>query len=122
MNLKPFEGPGSTPSRRRFWNVTRDAVMSAQKVGGRFVTVDEHPGKGSVINVADTSARRGRGGGGVPCPDEDPATISVMFSGVGSCCLNTLVRSFFVTHPEDINQTFVLTNNDFHSWDYIADV
>ncbi len=37
------------------------AVNASQKIAGRFVTVDEHPGKGTLINVADTSARRGSG-------------------------------------------------------------
>ena len=70
MNLEPFTGPGSTPSRRRFWDQVTKEVIASQKIAGRFVTVDEHPGKGTVINVDDTSARRGGGGGG----------------GVGACC------------------------------------
>ncbi len=70
MNLKPFTGPGSTPSRRRFWDKVTQVVIASQKVPGRFVTTDEHPGKGTVINVADSSTRRGGGGGG----------------GVGACC------------------------------------
>jgi hypothetical protein len=56
MSLEPFHGPGSTPSRRRFWNEARNAVLALRKKAGRNVTVDEHPGKGSVINV-DESAR-----------------------------------------------------------------
>ncbi len=51
MNLDSFTGAGSTPSRRRFWDKVTQAVIASQKVSGRFVTVDEHPGKGSVINV-----------------------------------------------------------------------
>ncbi len=69
MNLKPFTGPGSTPSRRRFWDKVTQAVIASQKVAGRFVTVDEHPGKGTVINVADTSSRRPTGGPGACCLD-----------------------------------------------------
>ncbi len=71
MNLAPFTGPGSTPSRRRFWDQVTQAVIASQKVAGRFVTVDEHPGKGSVINVANTSSRR-------PTP---PVTS-------GACCID----------------------------------
>ncbi len=51
MNLESFTGEGSTPSRRRFWDQVTDAVLASQKVAGRNVSVDEHPGKGTVINV-----------------------------------------------------------------------
>ncbi len=71
MNLKPFKGPGSTPSRRRFWDTVTQAVITSRKVAGRNVTVDEHPGKGTIINVPD--GNRGRGGGGV----------------TGACCIGT---------------------------------
>ncbi len=83
MNLEPFTGPGSTPSRRRFWDKVTQTVIASQKVAGRFVTVAEHPGKGTVINVADTSARR-RGGGGGVCPTSDPITLT--FSGITLLC------------------------------------
>lgn len=97
MNLAPFRGLGSTPSRRRFWDEARDAVMSAQKVAGRNVTVDEHPGKGSVINVAESSTRRGGGGGGATgacCKDGDCtittaagcASIDGTYQGDGTIC------------------------------------
>lgn len=66
MNLEKFTGPGSTPSRRRFWNNARDTVISLQKVAGRNVSTDEHPGEGTVINIA-------RDGGGPPTP-------------TGACC------------------------------------
>lgn len=75
MNLKPFTGPGSTPSRRRFWDQVTNAVIASRKVAGRNVSVDEHPGKGSVINIADTSSSRhpiGPGGG----------------TGTGACCFD----------------------------------
>ncbi len=80
MNLKPFTGPGSTPSRRRFWDKVTQAVIASQKVAGRFVTVDEHPGKGTVINVADN--RR-------PTPTPPPPTgcpTSITFDGIEFCC------------------------------------
>ena len=82
MNLKPFEGPDSTPSRRRFWDAARDAVMLAQKVGGRFVSVDEHPGKGSVINVADRKR---------PLPIFTcPATLTIAFLSTPANCANCI--------------------------------
>ncbi len=70
MNLKSFKGPGSTPSRRRFWDQVTQAVIASQKVAGRHVTVDEHQGMGTVINVDDSSGRRGS-----PAP-------------IGACCYN----------------------------------
>ncbi len=71
MNLEPFTGPGSTPSRRRFWDKVTQAVIASQKIAGRNVTCDEHPGKGTVINVNDTSSRRR--------PPTPPTT--------GACCI-----------------------------------
>jgi hypothetical protein len=53
VNLKPFTGPGSTSKRRAFWDAARLAVLASQKKAGRNVTVDEHPGQGTVINVTD---------------------------------------------------------------------
>jgi hypothetical protein len=85
--LKPFSGSGSTPKRKRFWNQLHAAVLSARKLPGRHVSVDEHPGKGSVINVYDTSARRGQPAGACP---PDSATLHVQFTGItfGCGCLN----------------------------------
>ncbi len=94
MNLKPFTGSGSTPSRRRFWDKVTQAVIASQKVAGRFVTVDEHPGKGTVINVNDTSSRRPTPPPttGACCDDEGNCTITTeagcegTFQGVGTVC------------------------------------
>lgn len=58
MNVQPFKGPGSTPSRRRFWDQVAADVSGLTKQAGRNVTVSEHQGKGTFIDVADTSARR----------------------------------------------------------------
>src|SRR5438477_2679657 len=58
MKLRAFEGPGSTPARRGFWDAAFAAVKAAQKRQGRHVTVSEHQGMGTFINMADTSARR----------------------------------------------------------------
>ncbi len=100
MNLEPFTGPGSTPSRRRFWDKVAAAVNASQKVAGRSVTCDEHPGKGTIINVDDASGRGGgrrggRGGGGdtgACCDEENNCTITTegdctgTFQGVGTVC------------------------------------
>lgn len=60
----------------------RDAVMSAQGIAGRFVSVDEHKGKGTVYNAADSSTRRR--GGGAKCPTTEPLTVVI--SGVSCDC------------------------------------
>ncbi len=95
MNLKPFTGPGSTPSRRRFWDRVTQAVIASQKVAGHNVTTDEHEGMGTFVNVADSSARgRPRGGGqtGACCDEENNCTITTesdcegTFQGVGTAC------------------------------------
>lgn len=70
MKIDPPPKSGSTNSRRAFWSEAVSAVLSARKTGGRFVSTDEHEGKGTVINISDTSMRSGGGGGG----------------GLGACC------------------------------------
>src|SRR6267378_207059 len=86
MNLEPFTGPGSTPARRRFWEAARSAVMASQKIAGRNVTVDEHQGKGSVINVPD----RKRDCGGCVCID----TVEIVDGGSGYLVGNRLSPVF----------------------------
>ncbi len=78
MNLKPFTGPGSTPSRRRFWDKAVAEVIASQKLAGRFVTIDEHIGQGTVVNVADTSSRRATPSGGAtgPCCLDGECTVT----------------------------------------------
>ena len=58
--------------------------------------------------------------GGVPCPpdDADPLTISITFSGIGSCCVDTTTRSFSVTNPGDLNVTWELPRIDLHEWEH----
>lgn len=78
--------------------------MSAQKIGGRFVTTDEHEGKGTVINIADTSARRGSGSVPIPpttCCDRDcdeistiDVTLSVDADFHGACGTGSRSSSF----------------------------
>ena len=62
------------PRWERWLSAARAAILSAQPTAGRHVSVDEHPGKGTVINIDDTSARRPTGGGGGPI--------------LGACCYN----------------------------------
>ncbi len=107
--LKPFKGPGSTPSRRRFWAQLADAVNASRKIAGRHVSVDVHPGKGTLVNVDDTSARRG-GGSGPPtvCPSGDE--IMVSFSGIVSCgCLTDGTLSYWGIDNGLVNSAFTLT-------------
>ncbi len=80
MNLESFTGPGSTPSRRRFWDQVTDAVVSSQKVAGRNVSVDEHSGKGTVINVPDR--QRASRASSFDCG----TVLSITFSGVVLDC------------------------------------
>jgi hypothetical protein len=66
------EGYRPFPPRWEKWlSAIRAAILSAQPTDGRNVTTDEHIGKGTVINVRDTSVRRL----GPPAP-----------TGVGACC------------------------------------
>ncbi len=68
MNLEPFTGPGSTPSRRRFWDKITQAVIASQKVAGENVTVAEHQGAGTIINI--NRVRGLEGGVGACCYDD----------------------------------------------------
>ncbi len=70
MNLDKFTGPGSTPSRRRFWDKVTEAVIASQKIAGRNVSVDEHQGYGTLINVPNPT-RRPTPGGTVACCFDD---------------------------------------------------
>lgn len=56
-------GHNPFPPRWEKWlSSVREAILTSQPTAGRHVSVDEHPGKGTVINVDDTSARRPHGG------------------------------------------------------------
>ncbi len=96
MNLKSFTGPGSTPIRRRFWDEVTQAVIASRKVAGRFVSISEHPGKGTLINVADN--RR-------PTPTPPPAgcPTSVTFNGVEFCCSCNPSVGAFSEYYEDVD-------------------
>ncbi len=88
MNLEPFTGPGSTPSRRRFWDKVTAYVIASQKVAGKNVSVSEHQAMGTLVNVT-----RGRGvTTGACCDDEGNCTITTeeectgIFQGIGTTC------------------------------------
>ncbi len=68
MNLDSFTGPGSTPSRRRFWDQVTQVVNASQKIAGDNVTVDEQEGMGTLIN-APNPTRRPTGTTGACCID-----------------------------------------------------
>ncbi len=92
MNLDSFTGPGSTPSRRRFWDKVTAAVNASQKIEGDNVTVAEHPGQGSLIDVAFSNRGRPGPNQGACCDEENNCTISTeedctgTFQGVGTVC------------------------------------
>jgi hypothetical protein len=70
MNIKPFTGSGSTPTRRKFWDDALSAVLSARKLAGQHTTVDEHWGAGTIINyIQEPSQRHAVIGGACCCTD-----------------------------------------------------
>ncbi len=97
MNLESFTGPGSTPSRRRFWDKVTQVVIASQKIEGRNVSVDEHQGMGTIINVPDRT-RRPSGG----CP-------SITFADVEFCCYNNGTDSSRAVEPPNLNGTTFAT-------------
>ncbi len=90
MNLGSFTGPGSTPSRRRFWDKVTAYVTASQKVAGRNVTIAEHHAAGTLINVV---GGRGRASGAC-CVDDvcsiqtaaDCAAGGGTYQGDGTVC------------------------------------
>ncbi len=90
MNLDSFTGAGSTPSRRRFWDKVTLAINASQKTAGKNVSVAEHQGMGTLINV-----NRERGTTPPDCtncndlpptnPSGPPVHINITFALSGSC-------------------------------------
>ncbi len=84
MNLEPFTGPGSTPSRLRLWDKITEAVIASQKVAGKNISVDEYQGYGSIISV--NPQRISAPAGGFSCStDPQPDPIILTISGVLTC-------------------------------------
>lgn len=76
--------------------------MSLQKKDGRNVSVDERPGRGTVINVI-----RERGEAELNCPTGDEITVE--FSGIVSCgCIDQSGQSTTGTDLGSLNNTYVL--------------
>lgn len=69
MNIERFSGPGSTPSRRRFWDSIVELVASEEKRPGDNVVVTEHQGYGSLIDVIPQRAKNQSGRTGACCVD-----------------------------------------------------
>ncbi len=146
MNLDSFTGPGSTPSRRRFWDKVSAAVIASQKVQGDNVSVEEHQGMGTIINVPNPN-RRPTGTTGACCDEFGGCTITTeaectgTFKGVGTVCdpnpcccdcpaeetltIDIIFAGITFCDPEiygytgDPNGTFTLARLDtisFHGW------
>ncbi len=75
MNLDSFIGPGSTPSRRRFWDKVTLAVIASQKIQGENVSVEEHQGMGTLIGVPNPT-RRPTGATGACCSPECECSVT----------------------------------------------
>ncbi len=92
MNLDSFTGPGSTPSRRRFWDKVTQAVNASQKIAGSNVTCDEYQGYGTLINVPNPKRRPTPGGDTGACCIDGECTITTevgcsgTFQGIGTVC------------------------------------
>lgn len=83
MKLEPFTKPGSTPSRRRFWHTARLAVLSARKLQGHNITVDEHEGAGTIINAK--WERRPTAAPPPACPHMKVTAVWHSFTDCGVC-------------------------------------
>ncbi len=100
--MKSFTGPGSTPSRRRFWDQVTAAVNASRKIAGRHVTVSEHEGKGTLVNVDDTSLRR-------PPPSGvciESITLEIVDVTMDCGCLAAGSQSFIATGS--VNTTLII--------------
>lgn len=69
MNLEPFTGPGSTTTRRAFWDKVFASVISARKTEGKNISVTEYEGQGTLVNF-----KRDRVSAAV-CPPPNPCTL-----------------------------------------------
>ena len=71
LKIEKFSGPGSTPSRRRFWDNVADAVASCRKLPGKNISVTEYD-SGSLIDVNPQRAK-----------NQGPVTPT------GACCIDS---------------------------------
>jgi len=100
MQLSKFTGPGSTPTRRAFWDKARSEVITAQKIEGKNVSVDERVG-GTVINA---TRERGADCGDCVCID----SIEIVTAGSGYRVGEALVPGFGTICPPGGDFTFRL--------------
>jgi len=92
LKLSKFSGPGSTPSRRRFWDNIANAVASCRKLPGKNVSVTEYD-SGSLIDVNPQRANN-QGGGttGACCYSDGTCAITTAdgctgtYQGDGTVC------------------------------------
>jgi hypothetical protein len=90
----------------------RDAVMSAQGIAGRSVSIDEHKGKGTVYNIADNRRAAGR-----PITNTCSITgnVTAELSGImldcGSCVqfADAMGGTVYGSLTGDINGSYTLT-------------
>lgn len=104
MNFPKFTGPGTTATRKRFWDAALTAALSSRKKGGRNVTVSEYQNYGTIVNVQST---RGGGGGG-ECCNRDVEEVGVIqfagniYGGSASPCSLTAFHSWVrIPHADD---------------------
>lgn len=103
MKTPRFEGPFKWSALRQQLLSLREDVQSIRKLAGRNVTVDERPGKGTVINV--TRERPGAAGECPPCDDgvHHIIDISGLELNVETCI--AFVNGVVFHTISDINQT-----------------
>ena len=106
--IEKFSGPGSTPSRRRFWDNVADAVASCRKLPGKNVSVTEYD-SGSLINVNPQ-----RQGQGASCPPDD-ASITVTFSGIVIDC-GCREGAGIIATDISVNGSFVIPSVSAGQW------
>lgn len=91
MKTPRFSGPFKWSALRQQLLSLRQDIRSIQKVAGRNVTIDEHRGKGAVINARRDRATAGATTGAC-CADDGSCSITTIdgcigiFQGIGTTC------------------------------------
>lgn len=98
MKTPRFSGPFKWSALRQQLLSLREDIQSIQKVAGRNVTIDEHRGKGKVINARSDEGSPSGGGGcsgcGLPVGD-CPHSVCVQFKLDGDDTSNQDIVEFF---------------------------
>lgn len=92
MNVPKILKPGTTSGRKAFWDSIAETVEKLQKKAGRNVSVNQHQGYGTIINV--NRERGSPGDTGACCVGTDCSITTAdecfdlggEFQGVGSTC------------------------------------